>query len=274
MRTLKTATIPTSRKSSARNIVFHGLLLLILLSIVPPSHAGNLEFESSTRQVTVLELFTSHGCSSCPPADAWLRKMVDHPGLWRQVVPLSFHVDYWDGLGWQDRFARAEFSARQRAYRSTGGLSAVYTPGFVLNGREWRDWFIRYNRSSSELPEFSPGQTVGKLHLEVIPGEWVQAHFGSLKEYGPLQAHLAILGFGLSSPIGGGENRGRTLKEDFVVLGVSDSALSDDKTATRRWRIAWPRLLPAAKADRYAVAVWLSEGDDPKPVQAAAGWLR
>lgn len=253
-------------------IGLYALLLLTLATLTPPVRAENLIFESPARQVAVLELFTSHGCSSCPPADAWLRKMVDHPGLWKQVVPLALHVDYWDSLGWPDRFARAEFSARQRDYHNTGGLSAVYTPGFLLNGREWRDWFSWRNRTTPNLPEFSLGREVGKLHLEVMPGEGVRARFAPRAEYGPLRAHLAVLGFGLSSPIGGGENRGKNLKEDFVVLGLTDANPSTDKSAIK-WSLAWPELKIAANIGRRAIVVWINESDDPKPIQAAAGWL-
>ena len=270
MKTPQSSSYPPNTQSPGR--VLRTLLVPILLSLSTLAQAEGLIFESPERQTAVLELFTSHGCSSCPPADAWLHKLVDHPGLWKQVIPLSLHVDYWDGLGWPDRFAHAKFSTRQKNYYNSGKLSAVYTPGFVLNGREWRDWFRLRNQSPSGLPEFPPGQTVGKLHLEVIPDEWAQVRFTPVKEYGPLHAHLAVLGFGLSSPIGGGENSGKTLKEDFVVLGVNDSAPAAGKTPSR-WNIPWPKLRPATEADRHAVVVWISEGENPKPLQAVAGWL-
>ena len=64
----------------------------------------------------MLELFTSQGCSSCPPADAWLSGLVQRSGLWREVIPLAFHVDYWDRIGWKDRFANPGYSERQRDY--------------------------------------------------------------------------------------------------------------------------------------------------------------
>ncbi|HEX7776946.1 MAG TPA: DUF1223 domain-containing protein [Parvibaculum sp.] len=78
----------------------------------------------------VVELFTSQGCSSCPPADAYLRELVTRP----DVLPLAFHVDYWDGLGWKDTLDNAAFTARQRGYASALGLSNVYTPQIVIDG--------------------------------------------------------------------------------------------------------------------------------------------
>src|SRR5437899_10682781 len=76
-------------------------------------------FQSSEKQTALLELFTSEGCSSCPPAEAWLSRLQDSTGLWRDVVPVAFHVDYWDYLGWRDRWAAKDFSERQRAYAAS-----------------------------------------------------------------------------------------------------------------------------------------------------------
>src|SRR5256886_7314986 len=87
-----------------------------------------------------VELFTSEGCSSCPPADAWISQLKESPDLWKKIVPVVFHVDYWDNLGWRDRFAKPEFTERQRRYVAACRGDSVYTPGFVVNGREWRDW--------------------------------------------------------------------------------------------------------------------------------------
>ena len=89
----------------------------------------------------LVELFTSEGCSSCPPADAWISQLKESPDLWKKIVPVAFHVDYWNNLGWRDRFAKPEFTARQRRYVAAWGGDSVYTPGFVVNGKEWRDWF-------------------------------------------------------------------------------------------------------------------------------------
>ena len=100
--------------------------------------ADNVVFESGPKKVQLLELFTSEGCSSCPPAEASLGRLVDDPRLWRQFVPVAFHVDYWDHLGWKDPFASPEWTTRQRAYAANWNADSVYTPAFVLNGREWR----------------------------------------------------------------------------------------------------------------------------------------
>ena len=238
----------------------HLLLIGLLLGMGTGAQAAPLRLDSPVDRVNVVELFTSHGCNSCPPADAWLRKLVEHPGLWQRVIPLSFHVDYWDYLGWRDRFSSPAYSERQRAYRSSGGLHSVYTPGFTLNGEEWRGW--RWPPS----PDFDLGEAVGRLHLNVEPGKTAELHFDPVQPRDGLSAHLAVLGFGIASPIGAGENAGRTLKEDFVVLGTSE------QRGDAPWHLAWPTLREA-HTSRRAVVAWISVSGDPQPIQAVGGWL-
>jgi hypothetical protein len=235
--------------------------------VVTGATADVLEYESSSQRTAVLELFTSHGCSSCPPADAWLRRFLDHPDLWSQFIPMAFHVDYWNDLGWPDRFASKDYSNRQRNYRRTGAIGSVYTPGFVLNGKEWRGWFRKRS------PRLTMTENVGRLKVRLEPGKGATATFQpdpALKR-GRFTAHLAILGFGLNSPIGAGENSGRTLVEDFVVLGTSNAA-ADENSGPPTWTLSWPELREG-EASRFAVVVWLSRPDDPAPIQAAGGWM-
>src|ERR1700676_1589940 len=106
-------------------------------SFLTTSFGGEISFESKPARTHLLELFTSEGCSSCPPAEAWLGKLKSDDRLWKDFVPIAFHVDYWDGLGWKDRFAQPEWTRRQNSYAVRWGGSSVYTPGFVLDGREW-----------------------------------------------------------------------------------------------------------------------------------------
>ena len=104
----------------------HALALVFALSllIAPPLRAGET--------VVLVELFTSQGCSSCPPADAYLRELATREG----VLALALHVDYWDYIGWQDSFGQAAWSDRQRAYAETGGRNWVYTPQMIINGTD------------------------------------------------------------------------------------------------------------------------------------------
>jgi len=114
-------------------------ILGVLASVT--AHADPIVFESPERQTALLELFSSEGCSSCPPAESWLSQLKQKPELWSDFVPVAFHVDYWDYLGWRDKWASQQFSDRQRDYAQAWGSDSAYTPGFVLNGKEWRSWF-------------------------------------------------------------------------------------------------------------------------------------
>lgn len=243
------------------------LFLFPLLTCVPSPEAAeqSIRFEGPDERVPVLELFTSQGCSSCPPADAWLSGLVRRPGLWREVIPLAFHVDYWDRIGWKDRFADPAYSERQRDYARSGALRNVYTPGFVLDGREWKGWF------QGVEPDLAPGPAVGRLRLEAVgPGQPVRLTLvpGMAASGTPLTAYAAVLGFGISTPVAAGENQGKMLREDFVVLGVSRGSATQDL----EWTLAWPRTVEV-ETSRRALVAWLSEQGDPRPVQAVGGWL-
>ncbi len=241
-------------------------LLCCLSTAATAGAAPAIQLTSAVERVPVLELYTSHGCSSCPPADAWLRRFVSHTGLWDRLIPLAFHVDYWDRLGWPDRFASAAFSKRQRDYRKSGRIRSVYTPGFVVHGREWRGWF------RGDEPDLDPGPAVGRLELHADPGENATLRFSPTgPREGRLRAHLAVLGFGLSSRIGSGENAGRTLEEDFVVLGVSSGEVLPED-AEPVWTLGWPKTEPV-RTTRRALVAWVSTEDDPAPLQAVGGWL-
>lgn len=113
-------------------------LVLLAFTLLQTSYAQT--FSSTGQQVNLVELYTSEGCSSCPPADRWLSKLTQKPGLWNEFIPLSLHVDYWDYIGWQDPFADKRYTQRQYNYYHSGNLSSVYTPGVLFNGQEWRSW--------------------------------------------------------------------------------------------------------------------------------------
>ena len=117
----------------------HVLAIALILSAVQPDFAlAACTAESRPHRVPLLELYTSEGCDSCPPADRWVSEL-PHRGLdASRVVVLAFHVDYWDRLGWVDRFGQQRFSERQRLLNSRNGARVVYTPQLVLNGKDYR----------------------------------------------------------------------------------------------------------------------------------------
>lgn len=229
--------------------------ILLLLFILPQLILADLHVQTRDKQTTMIELFSSEGCSSCPPAEHWVNGLVTHPKLWSEFIPLVFHVDYWDNLGWKDRFAKYVHSQRQRAYAQKGYTSGVYTPGFFINAREWRGWF-------SKDPLQSAQKKAEKLTLDVIQNK-VTTTYASHDAY---RVHIALLGFALETKVPKGENQGKTLKHDFVVL-THKSFLSNETTAHTE--------LPTSsiKAKRYAIVVWITKPNSMQILQSTGGWL-
>ncbi|MEN8133402.1 MAG: DUF1223 domain-containing protein [Pseudomonadota bacterium] len=230
--------------------------LLLLPFLLTSAHAAPQVLDSGPRQVTLLELYTSQGCSSCPPAERWLNEYVADEDLWTAIVPLALHVDYWDYIGWKDPYARPEHGRRQRAYERSGLARSVYTPGVFVNGREWRGW-------TRGLPPGASDALPGNLRVQ-IEASLITAAFPSSDE--SLELHVVVLGFGIETHVLRGENSNRTLRQEFVVLDHAVHSTTDG-----RWTVPRPAL--PAEADRYAIVFWVSSAGEPRPLQATGAWL-
>lgn len=266
--------------------VLKGHLLVVLAGLLPEQGCAAppaFEFSSGTAKVALLELYTSEGCSSCPAADQFVSQYVGRRELWDRAIPVAFHVDYWDELGWVDPLARAAFSERQRAYQRIGYANAVYTPGFFLNGREWRGFF----GSPRQLPDpFTDTEKPGVLSIRLEhqngPGDTITVFFEGRETTAALVAHVAGLGFDIKHQIRRGENAGRTLTHDFVVLSHQTRRAvrsADGYTFTieglGQLQSAEGRNLHIQGATQAsAIVAWVTALRDPTPLQATGGWLR
>ena len=221
---------------------------------------------SGPARASLLELYTSEGCSSCPPAEAWLSKLAPDTRLWKDVVPVAFHVDYWDCLGWIDVFARPEYSERQRDYGMAWNAETIYTPAFVASGAEWSGW-----RDGKPWPPAAATEG-GALTLDVRPGSSLVRFqpSGGTKLHGKPAAYVAVLGMGMSRKITAGENKGQTQTHDFVAMDLQRIALKESGDA---WvgQGTW-QVVKAENPSRYAVAVWVAD-DSAAPLQVAGDWL-
>ena len=158
----------------------------------------------------VVELFTSQGCSSCPPAEKYVGELARRP----EVIALTFHVDYWDGLGWRDRFSSSEATQRQRDYAQALGSRSVYTPQAVVDGR--RD-FAGSNRSAIESALKEPRSGV-PVTISIHDGS-VVVGIGATKDSMASDILLVAYLRSATSSIGRGENAGRTIQESNIVRG-------------------------------------------------------
>ena len=237
---------------------------LVLLLLSPVALTASLQLKSPEQQVGLLELYTSEGCSSCPPAERWLSGLKDNDHLWKNIVPIAFHVDYWDYIGWKDRFASPEYSARQRNYAREQLLGTIYTPGFIYNGKEWRRWF---RNKDLVFPE---AQKTGVLEVNVQDQAAQVSFKPTASTHRNLNINIALIGFGISTAVKAGENKGRTLSHDFVVLGMTQEPLQpegDHFIAT----VDMPR--SKIDAPRYGVVAWISANDSQRPIQTVGGVL-
>jgi len=169
----------------------------------------------------VLELFTSQGCSSCPPADALLSELGSSTA---DVVPLAYHVDYWNHLGWSDPFSSPQWSERQSSYARAMNLDGDYTPQMVIGGGLQCVGSDRRSVSYAIAAARSVPAT-GRVSLTTIPSAsgarelQVKVNVRMLREAGnrPPEVMVAIYESGLVTKIGGGENGGREITYDYTV---------------------------------------------------------
>jgi len=232
-------------------------LSTLLLVFMGYAHAAeSLIFSSTANKSTLLELYTSEGCSSCPPADRWLSQLTKDARLWQEIVPIAWHVDYWDYIGWQDPFATPQNSARQARYKHEKRLKTVYTPGFVVDGKEWRGWFRK-----SALP--TNKATAGVLRAELEGNRLNLSYAGAKSKY---VFNFTLLGFGLKSEVTRGENQGRQLRHDFVVLQHHQQL-----SVTNQAEFEMPPF--TFQAASYGLAVWVNTPNSLAPLQATGGYL-
>ena len=169
--------------------------------------APQCEAESAAALVPVLELYTSEGCSSCPPADRWLSSLKPRAAAGRVVVQ-AFHVGYWDYIGWVDRFASPAHTARQREVASRNGLSSIYTPQLVRNGKDWRDYARALE--GGELAR-------ARIALHRTGEDAFEASVSPSDGVGAWSAYWTVTEHGHTSKVKSGENAGELLQHDFVV---------------------------------------------------------
>jgi len=193
------------------------LALFCVFSAFAASAHADCTAQSAATRPHLVELYSSEGCSSCPPAENWLRTL--HTGA--DVVPLEFHVDYWDGLGWRDRFASAQYTARQYEQARRDGGTAVYTPQLVLDGHNWGGRYRGGRLTPPEPAAFAlriaaqaPAASGSKWQVRV-ESDANTAQFGAYRNY------VALVEDTLTTQVQAGENRGRELKHDHVVRALA-----------------------------------------------------
>lgn len=197
-------------------------LLIALYAIVFASNATaqpQCSAVSGPQTNALVELYTSEGCSSCPPADQWLTHLKTQGNQLGNIVPIALHVDYWDYIGWKDNFANPAFARRQREMAASGHARDVYTPQIAINGQDTRSW-LSDARFKSEVASINrmPAKAEIRLMVNSTTAKSVQVSTNiKTAEAGPLVYYLALQENNLQSTVNAGENRGELLRHDYVV---------------------------------------------------------
>ena len=220
-----------------RYFVLVGLLCLT----TGPVLAAQCTATSAPHRVPLLELYTSEGCDSCPPADRWVSSLSSRGLGSDRLVVLAFHVDYWDRLGWPDRFAQARFTERQRALNERNRSRVLYTPQLVLNGKDYRRGLR--DDLTERVTAIAHDRAKAALSLNVAPtaSHWNVTGTWSATEPGDARVWIALYENGLATDVRAGENREKRLQHDFVVRDLAGPFASGGFSHAFKVDTAWKR---------------------------------
>jgi hypothetical protein len=221
------------------------------------------EAQSGSARNPVIELYTSEGCSSCPPADRWLSTLEKRDTS--QAAVMAFHVSYWDYIGWIDKFAAPVYNERQRQLARQNGQSGVYTPQVVRDGRDWQRWYsatapslLDNTNKPSELAAMAITlryKRNGVVEADVSPST-------TATQQTAWRAYWAVTESGHATKVKAGENRGESLQHDFVVRQYE----TVDVQTGRRLLVL--KLNPAEGGRIPRVNLVVTEAKSDKPLQA------
>ena len=219
--------------------------------------AAECTVQSGAQRVALLELYSSEGCSSCPPADKWVGSLEKHGFTADKVIPIALHVDYWDYIGWKDRFASPMFTARQHSQASLNRSSYVYTPQVTLNGRDYRG----YGRSSDfadDISDINHSAPRANIQLAISADAQQVAVKANARGAAKSALYLALVESGLSSEVKAGENSGAHLNHDHVVRAWLGPFAIDNNTLEIQRNIA---LKPEWKTANAKLVAFVQESN-------------
>lgn len=220
-------------------------VLFLVFAAIPGQAAMTCAATSGAQSVPLVELFTSEGCESCPAADRWLTSQFPVGPTAGDVIALAFHVDYWDRLGWKDRFATPQYTQRQRDAMRANGATFVYTPQVLVQGHDAPSW----RRGVADLLAAArkrPPRANVTLAAAIDPGgEFSVRAQATVPDHASRKSAVLWLAYadsGLVSDVKAGENRGVRLHHDHVVRSLHGPYPVDGNgTATAAVTLASPR---------------------------------
>lgn len=238
--------------------------------VAGPAHGAACNAKSGPRAVPLIELYTSEGCSSCPPADRWLSATFAKDNAGAVGIPLAFHVDYWDRLGWKDRFATASYTERQYDGMRANRARFVYTPQVLVQGRDFPEWHDR--RATSALAAAGAKPARAEIMLEALPQSGSIAVQATARVPSPADRkgavlYVALADDGLASDVKAGENAGARLVHDHVVRLLRAGPMPD-ANGEMKWSITLP--LPSETGSASTIVAFVQNAGAGDVLQALA----
>lgn len=241
--------------------------LCLLPAIMSTSSFAACEAKSGSGTAALVELYTSQGCSSCPPADRRLSSLGRTPDSALRVVPLSLHVGYWDYIGWRDQYAQAVFADRHRWLVRTNRSSALYTPHFFIGGRELR----QSDTLAGRIGQINATPAAASIRIGVEPatsgGVSVDIYARVADGHPKASLYVALAESGLATDVTRGENRGSRLPHDHVVRTWVGPLVFKDGSLRVRREMA---VLEGWKRKDLAVVAFVQNDDNGTVMQALA----
>lgn len=239
----------------------------LMLSSASHALAATCSATSGAHRVALLELYTSEGCDSCPPADRWVSALPSRGLTVERVVTLAYHVDYWNHLGWKDPFAQARFTERQRFANARIGNRTIYTPQLMLDSKDYRRG-VRdtFDQDIAGINRQQPGADIA-LSMTTANGiVETSARVTPRQQNASVSGFLALTENRLSNQVTAGENRGRRLQHDFVVRELAGPfALNARGSIAHTFRLA-----PSWKTRDLSVVAFLQTAGTGEVLQAVA----
>jgi len=253
-----------------QNLARSSAVALSFTLLLEQANAQVYNYQSGEQKNQLIELYTSQGCSSCPPAEHLLSTLVQSKQLFKRYFPIALHVDYWNYLGWSDTYSNSHSNQRQQKHFKQSNTSNIYTPQFVVDGNEWRGFF-----RGAPLPALSK-QATGLLKLQVDDTLGVASmRFSRANSWIPSACHFALLAFDPSVKVTAGENSGLKLSQDFAMLEIASShaEFKNDQFTCNAQLSKLPALaVKPTKNRKYAVVSWMAS-QLHSPIQVTGGWL-
>ena len=246
------------------------LVILLAASPVALAAAAECRATSGAQTAALVELYTSEGCSSCPPADRWLSGFA---GARRdpRVVPIAFHVQYWDYIGWKDSFGDARYTERQKEEAKAAGARFVYTPQVIVGGRDFPEWHDKKAFADAvDTIQRKPARATLALESHGAADGTLTGSVAVKLEPGVRVKHLMLAALplqnGLSTRVTAGENKGEQLTNDHVVRDMASVKVAKPEARLEfefKARAGW-------NAERMSVAAFLQDTETGEVLQALA----